>query len=188
MKIKFLFILFTLTLLVGFINKHPLIYSDRSSYNGLKIDSSTLKDVEKIYGFDYEVNTWTTTVVVGTKEGESIPINKINYPQQGISFIILAEDINKANLHTILFTYPFKAGTDKGITIGKSTFADVTKLYGEGYWSAGNNLDSKKLSLSYGTITFRTDKFFSEEEFKNMNKDIFSKLIVTEIALESMNY
>lgn len=188
MKTKFLTVVFIFMLCVGFIYKNPIINSNVSSYNGLKIDSSTLKDVESIYGFGYEIDTWRTTVVVGTKPAESVPINKIQYPGEGISFIVLGDDINKAVIHNILFTYPFKGSTEKGITLGKSTFAEVIEKYGNGYWSCGNGLDSKKLSVSYGRIIFRSDKFFTEEEFKRMDKEQFLKLTVTEIALESMNY
>lgn len=188
MKLKLLIGLLALIINMGWICKNPVIYSDRPSYKGLKIDSSTLKDIETVYGFDYEVDTWTTEVVVGTAKGESVPINKIMFPNEGISFIVLGEDINNAPIHNIVFTYPFKGSTEKDIVLGKSTFADVEAQYGKGVWSAGNQLDSKKLSLTYGTIAFRTEKFFSEEEFKSINKEAFSKWIVSEIALESMNY
>ncbi len=189
MQTKLLIGLFILIICLGFTLKNPVINSNASAYNGLKIDSSTLKDVEDVYGFDYDVDTWTTTVIVGTKEAESIPINKITYPKEGISFIVLGEDIRTAAIHNILFTWPFKGATEKKIQTGKSTFREVVQQYGKGYWSIGHQLDrAKKLSLSYGIITFRTDKFYTEEEYNRINKDDFLDLVVSEIMLEGMNY
>jgi hypothetical protein len=189
MQTKLLISLSILMLFLGFTLKNPLINSEISAYNGLKIDSSTLKDIETVYGFDYDVDTWTTTVMVGNKEAESLPVNKITYPKEGISFIILGDDIRNVPIRNILFTLPFKGTTDKKIQIGKSTFREVMQQYGKGYWSIGHELDkAKKLSLSYGMITFRTEKFYTEEEYDRINKDDFLDLIVSEIMLESMNY
>lgn len=189
MKTKLLITLFVLMLSIGFTLKNPVISSEISAYNGLKIDSSTLKDIEAVYGFNYEVDTWTTIVTVGTTEGESLPINKITYSKEGISFIVLGEDIRNVPIRNILFTWPFKGSTEKKIVIGKSTFRDVIRQYGTGKWSIGHPLDrAKKLSLSYGSIIFRTEKFYTEEEYNRINKDDFLDLVVSEIMLEGMNY
>ncbi|MGN6645229.1 MAG: hypothetical protein ACTHJT_01760 [Cytophaga sp.] len=189
MKTKLLIGLCALIISIGFTLKNPVINSDASAYNGLKIDSSTLKDIEAVYGFDYEVDTWTTKVTVGTTEGESIPINKITYPKQGVSFIVLGEDIRNVPIYKILFAWPFKGSTEKNIIIGKSTFRDVIKQYGAGQWSIGHPLDrAKKLSLLYSTITFRADKFYTEEEYNQINKDDFLDLVVSEIILEGEHY
>ena len=171
----------------GLILENPIIDSNESKYNGLTIGQSKLDDIKSTYGSQCKINTKTYSIRMRNRDNESVTFYTINYPKRGINFIVFSNTLKEGSIDKIIFTHPFKGKTDKDIVIGKSTFGDVIKNYGVGYWNSGSLFYSRKLSLSYDNITFKTDKSILEDELKEIDKSELSKLVIKEIELHLNN-
>lgn len=85
---------------------------------GIKVGSSTSKDVEKKYGRAY---LW---------EKNKKYSYQMTYPDKGLSFYICQADARET-IFLIEIKSPFKGKTTKGITIGRSTKQETEKAYGK---------------------------------------------------------
>lgn len=85
--------------------------------SGLTVGKSTLDDVIKKLGKNYK---W----IVNKKYSY-----QMTYPN-GLSFYICQSDKRK-EIFVIEIRQPYKAKTNKGIILGKSTLEDVHKIYGK---------------------------------------------------------
>ncbi len=81
------------------------------------IDSTNISDVIEIYGTDY-----TLSEIASSK--------RYKYKKIGLTFQIDPYDKNEI-IHSIYVEAPFKAKTEKGIVLSKSTMNDVLELYNE---------------------------------------------------------
>lgn len=180
---RIIILLFIVGLSAGFISDNPIIDSALSKYNGLIIGQSKLDDIKSTYGLRCEINKRAYSLRLQNRENERVIFHQISYPKKGIKFIIFSDNLDEGTIDKIIFFHPFKGKTDKDIVIGKSTFGDVIKRYGLGFWNSGNIFYSRKLSLSYGNITFKTDMGILDHELKDEDYNDFSKLVITEIEL-----
>jgi hypothetical protein len=99
--------------------------------------------------------------------------------------VIFSNDFNKGTINEIIFSAPFRGYTEKNICINKNTFKDVIVKYGSGDWNSGNIFCDNKLSLSYGKITFRTNKVLLNTDMENIDSNLVYNLRINEIVISS---
>ncbi|HMS40462.1 MAG TPA: hypothetical protein PKE69_09565, partial [Pyrinomonadaceae bacterium] len=79
----------------------------------------------------------------------------ISYPKLGMAFYYCQTDKSK-EIFDIELRAPYKVKTSKGIILGKSTVADVKKIYGKSLGQAagekGEDLEYRGVSFYYGTV------------------------------------
>jgi len=86
-------------------------------FDGLVVGKSTMADVAKRLGKDYKLKTHKKYSF------------QMIYPN-GLSFYICQSDKRK-QIFDIELRVPFEAKTRKGVILGKSTLADIQKIYGK---------------------------------------------------------
>ena len=116
--------------------------------DGVTVGRSTKSDIEKKFGKDYK---W----VVNKKYSY-----QMTYANLGLAFYICQSD-KKQQIFDIEMRSPFKAKTSRGVILGKSTLADVQKLYGK-----------KKSGTEYRGVSFYYNRIGG--------KDVISVIDVTE--------
>ena len=85
---------------------------------GLRVGSSTMTDVVKKFGKNYQTKKFGKYSTA------------ISYPKLGLSFYMCQLDKRK-QIFDIEIRAPYQVKTGKGIVLGKSTLADIHKLYGK---------------------------------------------------------
>ena len=114
------------------------VIQDGKGYSGIRINRSTRKDVESVFGSNFEL------LFHGGHSREMV------YRDLGISFYwkpgySRLKGPESQKIFSIEFYFPFKGRTEKGISIGKSTVRDVIAHYGEGEWTG--TISGEKLFL-----------------------------------------
>ncbi len=114
-----------------------------SGIEGIMVGSSTADAVIKKFGKNY------------VKQTHGKYSFAISYPKLGMVFYYCQTDKSK-EIFDIELRAPYKAKTSKGIILGKSTVADVKKIYGKSRGQAsgekGEDLEYGGVSFYYGTI------------------------------------
>ena len=105
-------------------------------WNGISVGVSTMADVVKKFGKDYK---W----IVNGKYSY-----QMSYTKQSLAFYMCQAD-KKKQIFLIEVKAPFKAKTSKGIAIGKSTLADIHRIYGK---NKGGGLEYRGVSFYYNEV------------------------------------
>lgn len=120
------------------------IAREGAGIEGITVGSSTADSVIKKFGKNY------------VKQTHGKYSFAISYPKLGIVFYYCQTDKSK-EIFDIELRSPYKAKTSKGIILGKSTVADVKKIYGKSLGQAagekGEDLEYRGVSFYYGTIS-----------------------------------
>lgn len=106
-----------------------------SGFDGIVVGKSTLSDVKKKFGRNYKL--------VKHKKYSY----QLVYPG-GISFYACQSD-KKQQVFDIELRAPYQAKTAKGITLSKSTLADVQRIYGK---NADGGLQYRGVSFFYANV------------------------------------
>jgi Domain of unknown function (DUF4309) len=102
---------------------------------GLRVGSSTMKDVAKKFGKNYK---WTAFKKYSYQ---------MAYPKLGLAFYMCQSDKNK-QIFDIEMRAPYQVKTGKGIVLGKSTLQDIEKIYGK----SKDGLEYRGVSFYYANV------------------------------------
>ncbi|MGI8670840.1 MAG: hypothetical protein ACR2J3_13500 [Aridibacter sp.] len=128
--------------------------------DGIIIGKSTADSVIANYGEDYKLINYS---------GYSY---QMIYKKLGLGFYYCQNDPNK-EIFSVEIKSPAKAVTSKGIRLGKSTFKDVFRLYGE--------REEESVGFEYVGISFNYKEENTEEDLEDIgNPDKASQKEVTE--------
>ncbi|MEP6902910.1 MAG: hypothetical protein ABJA66_14245 [Actinomycetota bacterium] len=111
------------------------IAKEGGGIEGLRVGKSTMTDVVKKYGKNYQSKNFGKYSTA------------ISYPKLGLAFYMCQTDKRK-EIFDIEMRAPFAVKTSKGITLGKSNLDDVYKVYGK-----------SKDGLEYKGVNFFYAKF-----------------------------
>ena len=110
--------------------KNDTLYiNDGKGVNGIVFDSSSMEDIQKVFGKG-------TIVKTPTDPSSSYDYVRLNYyggyfkNGHGLEFLFVGEDGKKPTLKEISIGDSMKAKTSGGIILNKSTTADVIAKYG----------------------------------------------------------
>jgi hypothetical protein len=132
------------------------------------VGASTSSEIKTKFGTAYkEVNHYTE--LGGSKTVFSV---ERQYARQGISFYFRPES---DTVFCVKVKAPYKAKTDKGITLGVSTMQEVRSTYGPADFYA----DGPDMFLEYAGIKFYTASGASEAD---VLKQKVSKIAITEFG------
>lgn len=137
-----------------------------ASYDNILIGKSTESDVTAYYGADYKLinhNNYSFEII---------------YKNLGLSFYYCAADPNK-EIFTVEIESPSEAETDKGIKLGESTFADVSRIYGDG--------TENYSEAEYDGIYFYSEEDNNEEDAEDARIEKKQPASDKEIAVESIS-
>jgi hypothetical protein len=102
---------------------------------GLRVGSSTMKDVAKKFGKNYK---WTAFKKYSYQ---------MAYQKLGLAFYMCQSDKNK-QIFDIEMRAPYQVKTGKGIILGKSTLQDIEKIYGK----SKDGLEYRGVSFYYANV------------------------------------
>ncbi|MDQ3798745.1 MAG: hypothetical protein M3384_04790 [Acidobacteriota bacterium] len=109
---------------------------------GVVVGKSTMDEVVKKFGKDYK---WAAHKKYSFS---------MSYPNLGLTFYMCQSDKRK-QIFDIEIKQPYRAKTSRGIILGKSTVADIYKIYGKsrrGDATSGEDLEFRGVSFFYNTI------------------------------------
>ena len=102
---------------------------------GIAVGKSTMKDVEKKFGRDYN---W----IVNKKYSY-----QMSYPQLGLSFYICQSDPRR-EIFVIEIKAPYQAKTSRGVVLRQSTVEDIERFYGK----LKSGLEYRGVSFYYNRV------------------------------------
>ncbi len=103
---------------------------------GLRVGSSTMTDVVKKFGKNYQTKKFGAYSTA------------ITYPKLGLAFYMCQTDKNK-QIFDIEIRAPYQVKTGKGIILGKSTLQDIQKIYGK---KKDDDLEYRGVSFFYANF------------------------------------
>ena len=125
---QILIISLTLLTLTSFVLHQALLIVPGQSVGNFLVNKTTLKQVKSTLG-NGEIKRlkWKAPDC-----GMTYPYYKLVYPDKGISFTFYTREVkNSDKFETIELTKKFDAKTEKQITVGYSTRADIISAYGQ---------------------------------------------------------
>jgi hypothetical protein len=148
--------------------------------DSISVSKVTLDYVISRYGHNYSTDTF---YLHPPAERELYSI-QVSYDTLGISFFFRS-DMNS----TICVSYqiPFQGKTDKGIVLGKSSFKDVEKVYGETNWEyvTDDFGHVKEISKPYNGIRFNAKinvlGRISYEQYKEYLDTVITEINIVEL-------
>lgn len=102
---------------------------------GIVVGKSTIADVEKKFGKDYN---WITNKKYSYQ---------MAYPKLGLSFYICQADKRK-EIFVIEIKAPYRAKTSRSVVLGQSTVEDIEKIYGK----LKSGLEYRGISFYYNRV------------------------------------
>jgi hypothetical protein len=102
---------------------------------GLVVGKSTMKDVEKKFGKDYN---W----IVNKKYSY-----QMTYPKLGLSFYMCQSDPRR-EIFVIEIKAPYQAKTSRGVVLRQSTVEDIERIYGK----LKSGLEYRGISFYYNRV------------------------------------
>jgi hypothetical protein len=117
----------------------PNVIREGVGIEGIVVGKSTMDDVVKKFGRDYD---WITNKKYSYQ---------MTYAKLGLSFYICQADRRK-EVFVIEIKSPYRAKTSRGVVLGQSTVADIKKAYGK----LKSGLEYRGISFYYKRIGKKT--------------------------------
>ena len=139
MKRNFFLLIFAA--LVGFLSSAAVdaqklnVINEGVGIEGIVVGKSTMTDVEKKFGKDYD---WITNKKYSYQ---------MTYAKLGLSFYICQADKRK-QVFVIEIKPPYRAKTSRNVVLGQSTVEDIEKVYGK----LKSGLEYRGISFYYNRV------------------------------------
>ncbi|MCL7752361.1 hypothetical protein [Polaribacter sp. Z022] len=156
-------ILFILSFTTGFCQSNLIIPQNGIEGISIKIDTTDISVVEKLYGNEFELNA-------------NQSYTRYTYPKIGLAFQYESDDKNKI-IRSIFLKSPFQAKLENGIELNKSSMKEVFEKYSDkGCFTSKTNAWHSQKGISFFIKKDSTTKGYNIEnklykiEIHNKNK------------------
>jgi len=154
-------------------------------FDNIELNQLTLADVNENFGTNFKTDTFYIHPIIAPSSSDwssserEIFSYRLFYETSGISFFF-KPDSNK--ITALRVEQPFKAQTEKGIILNKSTFYEIIKSYGDSPWYFVGDYILKE----YDGIKFYRH-FYQDIPANDSILNKYLDSTVTEISIDARN-